>query len=281
MKILTNFQEFMSYVDWNELSIGEKRVLYEAAHGNILTNNVLFKLIPQKGDSGTVILTDYNETYGLLLTSDAKKNFPKWLEDTYMYGEDGESYLSWLEDIQKEDETNSFIKNVTIHMLPIEDCRIIKKISIAEKSQKKIHFATILYERSLTEKYNFKSKEVQSNDSNIPHDKLDNAIFSAIQKKYPDALVCTESQFFDSEKRRKDIWFKSRKNTTIYFGVVFEQSFDLLSTTMPIKSTLRRINVYSTSKEFLQMCSNQSFMYSTQDKGEYECLKDLIRNTLK
>jgi hypothetical protein len=281
MKILTDFQEFMSYVDWHELSVGEKRLLYEIVQNQTTTSNVLFKIIQQEENIENMILTDCNEDYGLLLTPNTRNKFSKWLEDTYMYGEDGESYLSWLEEIQKENENSSFTKKVTIHMLPMDECRIIKKISIAKNYKGKVHFATILYERTLTENYNFKSKEVQSNDSNIPHDELDKAIFSTIQTQYPDALVFTESQFFDSEKRRKDMWFKSRKNTTIYFGLVSEQPFDLLSTNMPVESMLCRINVYSVSKEFLTMCSNQSFMYSTQDIGEYNYLKNLIENTLK
>lgn len=281
MKILTDFQEFMSYVDWHELSVGEKRLLYEIVQNQTTTSNVLFKIIQQEENIENMILTDCNEDYGLLLTPNTRDKFSKWLEDTYMYGEDGESYLSWLEEIQKENENSSFTKKVTIHMLPMDECRIIKKISIAKNYKGKVHFATILYERTLTENYNFKSKEVQSNDSNIPHDELDKAIFSTIQTQYPDALVFTESQFFDSEKRRKDMWFKSRKNTTIYFGLVSEQPFDLLSTNMPVESMLCRINVYSVSKEFLTMCSNQSFMYSTQDIGEYNYLKNLIENTLK
>lgn len=281
MKILTDFQEFMSYVDWHELNVGEKRLLYEIVQNQTTTSNVLFKIIQQEENIENMILTNRNEDYGLLLTPNTRDKFSKWLEDTYMYGEDGESYLSWLEEIQKENENSSFTKKVTIHMLPMDECRIIKKISIAKNYKEKVHFATILYERTLTENYNFKSKEVQSNDSNIPHDELDKAIFSTIQTQYPDALVFTESQFFDSEKRRKDMWFKSRKNTTIYFGLVFEQPFDLLSTNMPVKSMLCRINVYSVSKEFLTMCSNQSFMYSTQDIEEYKYLKDLIENTLK
>lgn len=281
MKILTDFQEFMSYVDWHELNVGEKRLLYEIVQNQTTTSNVLFKIIQREENIENMILTDCNEDCGLLLTPNTRDKFSKWLEDTYMYGEDGESYLSWLEEIQKENENSSFTKKVTIHMLPMDECRIIKKISIAKNYKEKVHFATILYERTLTENYNFKSKEVQSNDSNIPHDELDKAIFSTIQTQYPDALVFTESQFFDSEKRRKNMWFKSRRNTTIYFGLVFEQPFDLLSTNMPVESMLCRINVYSVSKEFLTMCSNQSFMYSTQDIEEYKYLKDLIENTLK
>ena len=100
--ITTDFKAFMDAVNWEELNIKEKEALFEAAHGKINEKGIPFA-VKAKGNRGIVELSYIGSDVVLLLEKAACKAFPKWLENTYMHGEDGYAYLSFLEAREKED----------------------------------------------------------------------------------------------------------------------------------------------------------------------------------
>lgn len=102
MKVST-FDEFMAVVDWQELAIGEKQALYEAAHGKINEEGFPFKVMPSSTSNNVVILEYIPGKVTIALSEAAVAYFPKWLEQNYMEGEDGYSYLACLEANEKDD----------------------------------------------------------------------------------------------------------------------------------------------------------------------------------
>jgi hypothetical protein len=100
--LTSSYEEFMKEVDWDELNLMEKVALFDAAHGELNEDGIPFAVKSIKG-SKDVKLSYIDSPIALVLKEDDKKKFPKWLEKTYMQGEDGYSYLGFLEAMDKED----------------------------------------------------------------------------------------------------------------------------------------------------------------------------------
>lgn len=92
MTKVKKFEEFMSYVDWNELDINEKRGLYDVANEHMLDLGI-FKLEYDETEKGYK-LYDKMHDVEMHLTPDQKQYFPRWLEEHYMNGMDGEAYFA-------------------------------------------------------------------------------------------------------------------------------------------------------------------------------------------
>ena len=99
----TDYRAFMDTVDWDELTIGEKQALYDAANGQVMNGGIPFDVQPYGNDEKSVLLSYINSDLSLLLTEQSWKLFPKWLEDTYMDGEDGNTYLGIQAAMEKDD----------------------------------------------------------------------------------------------------------------------------------------------------------------------------------
>lgn len=100
--LTTSYEEFMKGVDWDELNLMEKIALFDAAHGELNEKGLPFAVKAIEG-SEDVKLSYIDSPVALRLKEEDKKNFPKWLEDTYMNREDGYSYLGFLEAMEKDD----------------------------------------------------------------------------------------------------------------------------------------------------------------------------------
>lgn len=101
--IITNdYKTFMDTVNWDDLTTMEKEALFESAHGKINEKGIPFAVKAGKRE-GTVLLSHVGYDITLILDEKGCKEFPKWLEDTYMNGEDGESYLGFLSALERID----------------------------------------------------------------------------------------------------------------------------------------------------------------------------------
>jgi len=100
-----DFKEFMDNVDWNELNTMEQLALYEAARGELTEKGVPFAVESIPG-SDDVKISYIGSSMVLILKRNQRKHFQKWLEDTYMDGEDGYSYLGVKAEMEKEDDEN-------------------------------------------------------------------------------------------------------------------------------------------------------------------------------
>lgn len=92
MKKVENFEEFMSYVDWDDMEIEEKRGLYDVVSEELFDLG-RFRLTYDNTEKGYV-LYDTTTDVEMHLTPDQKQYFPRWLEKHYMKGVDGEAYFA-------------------------------------------------------------------------------------------------------------------------------------------------------------------------------------------
>lgn len=100
-----DFKVFMDNVDWNELNTMEQLALYEAARGELNEKGIPFAVESIPG-SDDVKVSYIGSPTTLILKKNQSKSFQKWLEDTYMDGEDGYSYLGVKAEMEKEDDEN-------------------------------------------------------------------------------------------------------------------------------------------------------------------------------
>ena len=98
-----DFKVFMDNVDWNELNTMEQLALYEAARGELNEKGIPFAVEPISG-SDDVKVSYIGSPIALILRKNQRKYFQKWLEDTYMKGEDGYTYLGVKAEMEKEED---------------------------------------------------------------------------------------------------------------------------------------------------------------------------------
>lgn len=108
MSAIEKYKEFMTQVDWNELSAGEKEALFEATRGVPNPDGIPFRVITDGGrDSDVKIIYDNNDTNPTIdLSHEELVGFHKWLEDTYM---DGNAEL--FNTLEREKEKDAILKN--------------------------------------------------------------------------------------------------------------------------------------------------------------------------
>ena len=92
----------MDAVNRDDLTTMEKIALFESAHGKINEKGIPFAVKEGKRE-GSIWLSYVGSDITLILDEKGCKEFPKWLEDTYMNSEDGESYLGFLSALERID----------------------------------------------------------------------------------------------------------------------------------------------------------------------------------
>ena len=278
MKTTTDFKEFMSQVDWYDLDINEKIALIDATRSVTDMDFGSFKTkLTDELQNITIVEYPLNDV-GLILDIVSRANFVKFLEDAYMYGEDADAYLSWLAEIQKEDSNNNSVKEVTIRSLPMNEIRIIKRISFAYKAKTNVHMATILYRRKLDDRYNTKNEDniITDTDNNkYPHDELDKLIFEAVSREYKDAKLTTEYEKFDGDKKRNEAFIKSRKCVECQLTIRLLNSFSLLNADYPDREFNFILHLYCIGRDSFNVFSSTSFLFTTKDEDFYSLIKKL------
>lgn len=231
MRTTTNFEEFMSYVDWSELDINEKRALLDAARSTYDVNYGVFetKLLDSLDDRTALIYTLGD--IELLLNIPSRAEFIRFLENEYMHGEDADCYISWIEEVEKDDDTGEPVTSATITMLPPEEWKVIKWIQIAVAGQRRIHFGTIAYSRNISDKYQMNPKHENDamrpfrdyEEEEYPFDIIDDVILRAIDSVYKDAAHKSQLQIFDANVRDNNFFTKNRRNVTAHILITSTQ----------------------------------------------------------
>ena len=110
LKIVQDFDEFIKAIEWSDLSIGEKVEFFEAAHGKLNPNGVVFKVTMANNSLENNILEYVPNRVGLIMTPKVMGYFPKWIEKHCFDNEDGDAFLSWLQANEKDDKDNTTIQ---------------------------------------------------------------------------------------------------------------------------------------------------------------------------
>ena len=113
------------------------------------------------------------------------------------------------------------MKTKTIQGLNIEDCRILKKISIiADRNYGESEIGQIFYKRKINENYNFikqaEADKIEKNrfenllygyprEENYPNDEFDDLILDGIKYKYPKSIVKNDLILFNSDLENLEI----------------------------------------------------------------------------
>ena len=284
MRTTTNFEEFMSYIDWNELDINEKRALVEAARSTTNLDLGLFRTELQSELDGKTIVWYPLGDIGLILDIPNRINFIKYIEDTYMYGEDSDAYLNWLAEIGGKKIFNPFLKETITRPLPINEQCVVKRITIGKKIRTRLHIATIVYTRSLSNMYNTgpenKNVIVDNAGNKYPHDKLDECIYKAIKKTYKDALLTTEFLIYDSEKKRDQEVLNNLIYMPIKAQIILSRNLKELNAEYPKKASSFGLKLYMIRKESLRIFENLTIDIYAENDEEYKLLSTSAKSTL-
>lgn len=100
-KPVNSFEHFMEYVNWEELNIEAQEALYDISCNEETIDLGLFY---NTKDGEDTILHYRPENVYIKLTPARKRYFPRWLEKTYMNGDDGDTYFA----IQKMNDEDSY-----------------------------------------------------------------------------------------------------------------------------------------------------------------------------
>lgn len=105
MKVTNQIQDFMALVPWQELDVEEKQALMYALEAENNANFGLFDVQEDGvGNGGTIVLCEYYDAALRIDSREKRKLFVRWIENKYMYGEDGETYINWLRLIDEDDD---------------------------------------------------------------------------------------------------------------------------------------------------------------------------------
>lgn len=273
MNRTNDIQEFMMFVPWKELDINEKQALFNAIESTEPINYGLFEV--RRTDKGRDVLELICPLYDVSLVISVRNRASslKWIEDTYMHGEDGNAYLSWLAAINNENIKNSAVTETTITMLPLEEQKVLKKISIAAKARTLIHFATIMYTRQLSETYNENSPQCtiyRTPQGDVYfQDILDEEIFKTINHFFKSARLTSENLLFDADQIRQENIIKNRRRVSI--SITFEHNDEQF--VIPLY-------LYCTNMETKQIFSNLGFSSKVNHQQIFDRLKELAVNSL-
>jgi hypothetical protein len=284
MRTTTNFEEFMSYIDWDELDINEKRALLDAARSITNLDMGLFRTeLQSELEDKTIVWYPLGEI-GLILDIPARINFIKYIENTYMYGEDSDAYLSWLAEIGGKKIFNPFLKETITRPLPINEQCVVKRISIGKKLRTRLHIATIVYARSLSNMYNTRPENeniiVDNAGNRYPHDELDKCIYKSIEKTYKDALLTTEFLIYDSEKKRDQEVLNNFTSTQIRGQIILSRNLEELEVEYPEKIFSFNLKLYTVRKETLRVFENFTIKIYAKNTEEYNLLSTSAKNSL-
>ena len=280
----TDFKEFMSHVDWNELDINDKQALVEAIRCTSNMQYGEFEVTLLDGLQDKTIVKALLHDVEIVLDIPLRVNFIRYLENTYMYGEDCDAYLSWLAEIGGKKIFNPFVKETVIRPLPIREQRVVKMISIGKKVRTRLHIANIVYTRTLSNQYNTKEGNtdviMDAGGNRFPHDELDRCIENAIQKDYKDALLHTEYQIYDNEKIRNNKLLDNLHQTQIHGDIICTANMEPLNVEYPQNCFSFNLNLYADRKDSIKFFENMRLEIIVSDLNKYTLLRNLVNNTL-
>ncbi len=136
------------------------------------------------------------------------------------------------------------MKNVNIKWLDIKDMKILKQIIIVSDRQfGEVEIGRILYTRPLTEDYNLKKQQEESDkqtdslakffpefpaQKNYPVDRIDEILLAAVRALYPKSIVRNDTILFDIDQEKIEV-LKNREilKSSIYFSPEFSNYFNL------------------------------------------------------
>lgn len=277
MKILTNFQEFMSYVDWNELDINEKRALLDAVSSPTNIDLGLFRaVLIDKLEDRTRLEYPLSDI-GLIIDLNSRQDFIHYIEHVYMHDEDYGSYLSWLETME-----NGKVPHTIIASLPTERIVFLKNINL----ENSFLSCRVIYGRKPSELYKMNPLKKTKNDQlffsydeeEYPADELDQAIKKELEKKFANLFCQTSLIMFDAEIRNIKQWSQQMNKATLHVRIEFIP--------IPFSSMIQPqiydkdiyILFYPLSEEKQQRLRTD-IVITTDDREIFLHWKDLLENT--
>lgn len=282
MRTTTNFEEFMSYVDWNELDINEKRALLDAASSLNDIDLGLFRTKFVNKLEDKTILEFPTEEIGLILDLNSRRDFIHYIEHTYMHDEDYGSYLSWLEAMEEGRVDPKHSSHFS--MLPLEKIVFLKKINLANT-----YFSgRIVYGRNITKDYTIhpikKTKQEQLymgySESEYPSDELDEAIKQGVSAQFAQATCQTSLIMFDKEIEHNKQWAQQFTKETLFIRLEYIPFTSMLLVQPQIYCREVEVLVLNLPEEKQQRLRS-NIVISTDDINRYNLLCELLKNTYK
>lgn len=277
MKTTTDFKEFMSYVDWNELDINEKRALLDAANSPTGIDLGLFRaILIDKLEDKTRVEYPLGDI-SLIIDLNSRRDFIRYIEHIYMHDEDFSSYLSWLEAVEEGENPHAIISS-----LPTEQFIYLKNINL----ENTFLSCRVIYGRKPSDSYKIKPLKKTKNDqlfygyseNEYPSDELDRAIRKELEKKFANLFCQTSFVMFDAEIRNIKQWSQQMKKETLNVRIEF----------IPIPfSSVIQPQIYNTEIDVLfypipeekQQRLRTDIVITTDDIKMFSHLKDLLEKT--
>lgn len=263
MRTTTNFEEFMSYVDWNELDINEKRALLDAASSlNDIDLGLFRTQYVDRLEDKTILEFPMGEI-GLILDLNTRRDYIRYIEHSYMGDEPFESYFSMQEQMENENSRQAVTTNII--MLPQEDWKVVKWIQVVIKGQTRPYIATIAYKRDLSQLYKMnplpEKEEMRAflgyQESEYPDDALDKTIYTAINQAYPEVSKLTKLQLFNTDLAAQGRFKQSHFRTN---GAIIIANSNGDGVRIPINiycNTHSDMNIFSNSTMAVMVSENE------------------------
>lgn len=102
MKTITDIEEFLEAIEWNDLDINEKEGLTAALEGEPCDLG-LFKVEPANGSEENIVLTDIAHGITILLTPKSKRALIKLIEHKFTNHEPLDVYVDFLRETLKDE----------------------------------------------------------------------------------------------------------------------------------------------------------------------------------
>lgn len=102
MKTITDIEEFLEAIEWNDLDINEKEGLATALKGEPCDLG-LFKVEPANGSEENIVLTDVAHDVAILLTPKSRMALIKLIEHEFTKDEPLDVYVDFLRETLKDD----------------------------------------------------------------------------------------------------------------------------------------------------------------------------------
>lgn len=102
MKTITDIEEFLEAIEWNDLNINEKEGLATALEGEPCDLG-LFKVEPANGSEENIVLTDVAHDVAILLTPKSRMALIKLIEHEFTKDEPLDVYVDFLRETLKDD----------------------------------------------------------------------------------------------------------------------------------------------------------------------------------
>lgn len=177
-----------------------------------------------------------------------------------------------------------------IKVLPLENIRFVKSISISTEIAGIPHFAKVMYARPMTSEY--KMKETPDDkpsyfgylEENYPTDAVDELILFAVRNLYPNAKVKTSHLFFNVDEEKYERIYKNYHLGKFYIQVnpgvkdIYE-ALKLGKTSWPVFSTAIDFICFLHEKE--EFANTYSIIeYNIDKEDEFKSLWDALLKSI-